>query len=122
MPQHNHWSDKLPICPAEEEENAAAPPVKFLKSEPVQHKKAWAAQNEWVHAELDVLSFLRWFEGLYEDVYKLYNFDAKWQTRNMGLFLDNMRPHWLVMQWDFGSGPDNICSLRLPGAMAYQSL
>jgi hypothetical protein len=102
MLTHDHWRDKFPVCPLEEE--VQDPPIKFLKSEPVQHKKAWAAQNEWVHDELEITEYLKWMKELYDSIYRLHNFVAKWQTRNMGLCLRNMRSHWLVLQFDFGNG------------------
>jgi hypothetical protein len=64
MRKHNHWNRFL-RCEAEDEGHYDTP-VKFFKSEPVQHKKTWAAQNEWVHDELPIIDFLQWFEDLYE--------------------------------------------------------
>ena len=103
MLHHDHWLGEFATCPAEEESSDSLPPVKFLKSEPVQHKKAWAAQNEWVHDELNFVEFVDWMHTLYDNVYKLHNFDARWQTRNMKLCLQNMLPSWVVLQWDFGN-------------------
>ena len=41
--------------------------VKWVRSEPVQHKVTWCSQNEWVYGELEVEDFTAWLKDTYQE-------------------------------------------------------